>query len=71
MNSIQAKHLIENDEKFVYSKKFNYDLDVLLKRYPDGCPERVIASILLATEEEVEGWHQQLVQKLRVFMGVE
>lgn len=71
MTTQQAKLLIESDPDFIYSKRFNYSLDELVKRHPDGCPNRVIASVLMVTEDDVDEWYQRIVLKLRAVMGVE
>jgi hypothetical protein len=66
----QAKQLIESDPDFIYSKRFNYSLAELQKRYPDGCPDRIIAAVLMITEDDVEAIYQKIVVKLRNAMGV-
>lgn len=71
MTTQQAKTLIESDPDFIYSKRFNYSLDELLKRHPDGCPNRIIASVLMVTEDDVEEWYRRIVVKLRDAMGVD
>jgi len=70
VNTAEARRLITTDEDFVYSKRFGYSLKKLLERYPDGCPDRVIAAVLLITEDDVEAHYQRIVIKLRNAMGV-
>lgn len=70
MTPEEAKQLIAEDAEFIYSKRFNYSLTELLKRYPDGCPDRIIAAVLMITEEDVEDMYQRIVEKLRAKMGV-
>ncbi len=65
-----VKDMIENDPNYVASKRFDYSLTKLLERYPDGCPDRVIASALMMTEEEVESRYQMIVRRLRRHMRV-
>jgi hypothetical protein len=44
--------LIINDADYICSPKFNNSLKELLKRYPDGAPDRLIARVLgLSTKE--------------------
>lgn len=69
MTTAQAKALIETDPSFIYSKRFNYDIQELLRRYPEGCPNRIIAAVLLVTEDDVEMRYRQIVAKLRSTMG--
>lgn len=56
------------DPNYIALKRFGYSLEQLLQRYPDGCPDRVIAQALLIPEEEVEEVYQSIVQKLRDVM---
>jgi helix-turn-helix protein len=70
MNTAQAKQLIEEKEDFVYSKRFEYSLKKVMERYPDGCPDRIIAAVLLITEDEVQEIYETVVNKLRIGMGV-
>jgi hypothetical protein len=71
MTTEQARHLIHTDDQFIYSKRFNYSLEELMKRHPDGCPNRVIASVLMITEDDVDELYEQIVAKLRSAMGVD
>lgn len=64
----EVKHMIEHDPDYIASKRFGYSMAKLLERYPDGCPDRVIASALLMTEEEVEQRYQMIVRRLRRHM---
>lgn len=70
MNSIEAKKRINEDPDFVNLKRFNYSLAQLLERYPEGCPDRVIAAALMIPETEVEEIYDTVVTKLRMIMGV-
>jgi hypothetical protein len=70
MTTAQAKALIESDPDFIYSKRFNYSLKELQLRYPDGCPDRIIAAVLMITEDDVEAVYQKIVLKLRNCMGL-
>ncbi len=70
MTMAEAHHLLRTDPSFVYAKRFDFSIDALLDRYPDGCPPHVIAGALLMTEEDVENMHAKIVAKLREYMGV-
>jgi hypothetical protein len=70
VTTAEARSLIVNDESFIYSKRFNYDLKELEERYPDGCPDRVTAAVLMITEDDVESHYQRIVRILRNTMGV-
>jgi hypothetical protein len=71
MNSIEAKKRVETDPDFIALKRFDFSLEKLLERYPDGCPDRIIANALLIPEHEVEELYQSAIIKLRGIMGVE
>lgn len=66
----QMKQLIENDPDFIASKRYNYSLKMLLERYPEGCPDRIVASALQLEEEEIDAIYQEIVKKLRKAMKV-
>lgn len=65
------KKRLENEPDYIALKRFDYSLKKLLQRYPDGCPDRIIANALLIAEEDVEEAYDLTVQKLRHIMGVE
>lgn len=70
MTAEQARHLIMTDERFVYAKRYNYDIEEMLLRYPESCPDHVIAAALMITEDDVEEVYERIVLKLRELMGV-
>lgn len=65
------KKRLENELDYIALKRFDYSLKKLLQRYPEGCPDRIIANALLIAEEDVEEAYDLTVQKLRRIMGVE
>lgn len=67
----EIQELIRKDKDFIYSKRFDFSIDKLLERYPDGAPSKVIAQVLLITEEEVESLTQGAIESLRKKMKVE
>lgn len=67
----EIQELIRKDKDFIYSKRFDFSIDKLLERYPDGAPAKVIAQVLLITEEEVESLTQGAIESLRKKMKVE
>lgn len=70
MTTVEARKLLENKEDFVFLKRFEYSLAAVLERYPDGCPDRIVAAALLLTEDDVEELYQRTIIKLRNIMGV-
>lgn len=71
-----AQHLIYSDEDFVNFKRYDNSLAKLLERYPvekypDGCPDRIVALALMIDEEDVRSAWEDVVVKLRFAMGVD
>ena len=62
---------IQTEPDFINLKRFEYSLENVLERYPEGAPPRLIAQALLMTEEEVEELYQRTVLKLRDVMKVD
>ena len=58
------------DPKFIAIKRFNYDLDALLVRYPEEVPDNVIAQALMIEESEVAERYEEIILKLRELMRV-
>jgi hypothetical protein len=66
----QEQDMIHNASDWINLKRFNNSLKDLLVRYPDGCPDHVLAAALNIDETEVDILYTQIVLKLRAFMGV-
>jgi hypothetical protein len=60
---------IRFDPDFVVSSKYDNSLKKVLKEYPDGVPENLIARMLDSTEEEVEKIYQRAIRKLKKILG--
>lgn len=71
MTPEEVKNMIDTDPDYIASKRYGYSLTALLERYPDGCPDRIIATVLQMSEEEVDAMYQNIVQKLRKIMKVD
>lgn len=61
-------HRLYTDPDYIALKRFDYSINKLVERYPDGAPPKLIAQALLITEEEVEEIYQGIVLKLREAM---
>jgi hypothetical protein len=70
-NVFEAKKRVAEERDYVAIKRFDFSLEKLVKRYPDGAPIHVIAEALMISEPEVEELYQKAVVKLRHIMGVE
>lgn len=71
MTEEDAREKVRTDPQFVYHKRYEYSIAKLEERYPDGCPDNVIAAALMIPEVEVEAEYAKVVVKLRDLMGVE
>lgn len=70
MTSEEINQLINKDPDFVNIKRFDYSLDRLLERYPEGAPNKVICQALQMSEEEVEELYKSVLSKLRERMAL-
>lgn len=68
MTHSEIQRRIAEDDDYIAIKRFDYSLKRLLERYPEGCPNRVIAMGLAITEAEAEELYQSVVKKLRDLM---
>lgn len=67
---IQKK--LENDKDFIYSAKYNYSINQIIEKHPEGCTDKLIAKVLkLESPEQVEVIYQGIVKKLRKKMLIE
>lgn len=57
--------MIETLPDYVNIKRFDYSLEKLLDRYPNGAPDRVIAQALEMSEDEVKQLYEQALEKLK------
>lgn len=70
-SSEETRKLIDTDPDFVNLKRFDYSLEKVLEKFPDGAPTRIIAQALMITEDEVEDEYERIIAKLRTAMKVE
>jgi len=71
MTNNEARRLIDTDPDFVFMKRFDYSLDKLMERYPDGAPAKIIAQAMMMTEDEVEELYEAVIVKMRQALRVE
>ena len=69
-DKVAVRELIEKDPEFIWSKRFNYSIEPLLVRYPGGCPDRIIAQVLLLEEKDVDRVYENILVKIRSLIGV-
>jgi hypothetical protein len=70
MDKQRAKELIETDEDFVFSQKYNFSLKQMLNKNPSGLDDEAIAKALMMTVEEVEEEFLMAVAKIKKALGV-
>jgi hypothetical protein len=61
----EMRNRIRTENDYVALKRFDYSLQNVLEKFPDGAPIKVIAQGLLMTEEEVEELLETVIFKLR------
>ena len=66
----QIKDKLRNDPGFISMKRFDFSIDKLEQRYPDGPPDHIIAQALGLEPEELKDLYRSIVQKLKTSMGV-
>jgi hypothetical protein len=59
------KDRVHSDPDYIGIKRFQNSLEALLQRYPEGCPDHIVASALMITEEEAEAIYAEIVKKLK------
>jgi hypothetical protein len=67
----EARLRLASDEDYICLKRFEFSLARLLERYPEGCPDRIVAQALLMTEDQVREMYENVVVKLRQLMNVQ
>lgn len=69
-NELDPLFLLHNDPDWINSEKFNFSLDSLTATYPDGVPDRLLASCLMINRDETEAIYNDILLQLREIMGV-
>lgn len=65
MTSEEIARRLHQEPDFVNLKRLGYSLTKLLERYPDGVPDKIIATALNLTEEDVEMIYQDIIERVR------
>jgi hypothetical protein len=61
---------LQTDADYIVLKRYDYSLTKLLERYPQGCPDHIIADGLGLTESQLDILYQQIVISLQDYIGV-
>lgn len=67
----KEKMRIQTEPDYVALKRFSFSLKKLKARYPDGAPSHVSANALCLAKEEFDKKYEQIVEKLRMLMGID
>jgi hypothetical protein len=59
---------VQTDPNFIAIKRFDFDIEKLIERYPDGCPNRIIAQALLITEDDIDLLYSHIIRKLKAII---
>jgi hypothetical protein len=71
LSSEEIRNRIATEPDFVNIKRFDYSLEKVLERYPEGAPIKIIAQALHVTAQEVEETLEKVINKLRQKMKVD
>lgn len=61
---------IHNKPNFVALRRYGNDIRRLMRRYPNGCPDHIIATGLMIDETDVQEIYDSIVAKMQVLMKV-
>ena len=61
----EAQRLVEEKDDYVNIRRFKKSLKVILRRYPDGTPDHIIAQALSRTEEEITKMYDGLIVRFK------
>jgi len=59
------KKKLQDDPDFISNRRYDYSLNKLMARFPDGVPASVAARSLMMTEEDLKALEGQVISKLR------
>lgn len=65
----EIEQLILEDPDFISLKRFNYSIEEMKVRYPEGAPDHVCGAALLLSEEEYQEEYNKVVEKLKGLIG--
>ena len=70
MTSEEIMLRLKTEPDFVNLPRYDFSLAKLLSKFPDGAPNRVMASALCISEDELLKLQAEVIKKLRRAMGV-
>ena len=70
MDEAEISKRLVTDEDFINLKRFDFSIEEVERRYPDGVPDRLIAQGLNLSDTEYEALYRDIVLRLRQDLGV-
>jgi hypothetical protein len=67
----EAVKSVHTDPNYIAMRRYGNDINRLMKRYPNGAPDHIIATALLLEEDEVNRVYDMIVAKMRTIMKAE
>lgn len=65
MTTEEAIARLHTDPNFICIRRFDYSMENLLRRFPEGAPDATIAKALLVSVDDVERLYSEIITKLR------
>lgn len=66
----EINNMLSNEEDFILLRRYNYSLQKLVDKYPEGCPDHIIATALGVDEAVVKERFAKIIACLRAQMVV-
>lgn len=63
-----ALESIQNKPNYIAIRRYGNDIRRLMKRYPNGAPDHIIATALMIDETQVDSIYDTIVEKMRGLM---
>jgi hypothetical protein len=67
---VEINNMVSDQADFILLRRYNYSLQKLVDKYPDGCPDHIIATALGVDEAAVKERFSKIVACLRDRIGV-
>jgi hypothetical protein len=66
----EINNMVSNEDDFILLRRYGYSLQKLVDKYPDGCPDHIIATALGVDEAAVKERFSKIITCLRDRIGV-
>jgi DNA-directed RNA polymerase specialized sigma subunit len=68
--TVDVQKMLKEDVDYINIKRYSNSIAMLEVRYPEGCPDHIIAQALDISEKEVEARYKKIITRLRRKMRV-